>query len=63
MINTIYLQKEKKDFILSVKYFEKNDLSKINYFILEQVPRRTTIKDLKEMIKEKYKCKKLVIQF
>lgn len=64
MIETIYLQKETKGKIaLAVKVQNKTEEFPYDYYTLEILSNELTIKELNNLVVEKYNCRKLIIQF
>lgn len=64
MIETIYLQKETKGKIaLAVKVQNKTEEFSYDYYTLETLSNELTIKELNNLVVEKYNCRKLIIQF
>lgn len=64
MIDIIYLQKDyDKKYSLSVKTTNKCEEFPYDYYTLEMIPNTMTIQEVNELVVNKYRCKKLIIQF
>ena len=64
MIDIIYLQKDYDGkCCLSVKTTNKCEEFPYDYYVLETVPNTMTIQEVNELIVNKYRCNKLIIQF
>lgn len=63
MIDTIYLQRDTNGKVALAVKANRCEEFPFDYYTLETVSNKITFAKLNSLVKEKYQCKKLIIQF